>query len=89
MAAVSDGRPRAIPFNPLKPFNGYEFADLVASRRGATAHCALPNRINNPVAQVLRIWLRHSCWPPPSQQVESESPEFGNPPSIQAKDTPL
>ena len=23
MAAVSNGRPRAIPFNPLKPFNGY------------------------------------------------------------------
>jgi transposase-like protein len=27
----------------------------------------------------LRIWLRHSCWPPPSQQVESECPRFGNP----------
>jgi hypothetical protein len=26
----------------------------------------------------LRIWLRHSCWPPPSQQVESECPRFGN-----------
>jgi hypothetical protein len=37
----------------------------------------------------LRIWLRHSCWPPPSQQVESECPRFGNPPSIQAKDSPL
>jgi len=89
MAAMPDRRSRAIPFNPLKPFNGYRFADLVASRRRATAHCALPNRINNPVAQVLRIWLRHSCWPPPSQQVESECPRFGNPPSIQAKDSPL
>ncbi len=61
-----------------KPFNGYGFADLVASRRCAPAHCALPNRINNPVAQDLRIWLRHSCWPPPSQQVESEPRRFGN-----------
>jgi creatinine amidohydrolase len=26
-----------------------------------------------------RIRLRHSCWPPPSQQVESKSPRFGNP----------
>ena len=85
MAAVSNGRPRAIPFNPLKPFNGYGFADLVASRRGATAHCALPNRINHPVAQVLRIWLRHSCWPPPSQQVESKSLQFGNPPQFKPK----
>ncbi len=79
MAAVSNGRPRAIPFNPLKPFNGDEFADLLASRRGATAHCALPNRINHPVAQVLRIWLRHSCWPPPSQQVELEFPDLAIP----------
>jgi hypothetical protein len=79
MAAMPDRRSRAIPFNALKPFNGYGFADLVASRRCAPAHCALPNRINHPVAQVLRIWLRHSCWPPPSQQVESECPRFGNP----------
>ena len=41
MAAMPDRRSRAIPFNPLKPFNGYEFADLVASRRCATARCAL------------------------------------------------
>ena len=30
-------------------------------------------------ARPLRIRLRHSCWPPPSQQVESECPQFGNP----------
>ena len=70
MAAMPDRRSRTIPFNPLKPLIGYEFADLVTSRRCATAACAFPNRINNPVAQVLRIWLRHSCWPPPSQQVK-------------------
>jgi len=27
----------------------------------------------------LWVRLRHSCWPPPSQQVESKSPRFGNP----------
>ena len=37
MAAVSDRRSRAIPFNPLKPFDRHRFADLVAPRRCAAA----------------------------------------------------
>jgi hypothetical protein len=53
-----------MPFNPLKPFDGDGFADFVAPRRRAAAHLALLDRINHPVAQVLRIRLRHSCWPP-------------------------
>src|SRR6266567_4680045 len=29
--------------------------------------------------QILRIRLRHSCWPPPSRQLESCSRRYGNP----------
>ena len=40
MAAMSDRLSRAIPFNPLKPFDRHEFADLVATRCCAAAHFA-------------------------------------------------
>ena len=56
----------------------YRFADLIAPRRRPAAHFAPLHRVDHPVTQVLRIRLRHSCWPPPSQQVESKSPRFGN-----------
>jgi hypothetical protein len=86
MAAMSDRLSRAIPFNPLKPFDRHGLADRVMTRGCAAAHLAPLHRINHPVAQVLRIRLRHPCWPPPSPQVESKSPRFGNPhPPIQAK----
>jgi hypothetical protein len=55
VAAVPDRLSRAIPFNPLKPFDGDGFADRITPRRCATAHFALLNRINHAVAQVLRI----------------------------------
>jgi hypothetical protein len=50
---------------------------------------AVDGPIEQAVPQVLRIWLWHSCWPPPSQQIESKSARFGNPTSIQAKNSPL
>jgi hypothetical protein len=78
VAAVPDRLSRAIPFHPLEPFDRYGFTDLVVASRRAAAQASL-HRVNHPVAQVLRIRLRHSCWPPPSQQVESKYPRFGNP----------
>ena len=78
VAAVPDRLSRAIPFHPLEPFDRYGFTDLVVASRRAAAQASL-HRVNHPVAQVLRIRLGHSCWPPPSQQVESKYPRFGNP----------
>jgi hypothetical protein len=72
VAAVSNRPSRAIPFNAFKPLDRHRFADLVAPRRRAPAHLAPLHRVNHPITQVLRIRLWHSCWPPPSQQVESE-----------------
>src|ERR1700683_4714262 len=38
VAAVPDRLSRAVPFNPLKPFDRRRFANLVAPRRCAAAH---------------------------------------------------
>jgi hypothetical protein len=38
VAAVPDRLSRAVPFNPLKPFDRHRFANLVAPRRCAAAH---------------------------------------------------
>ena len=59
MTAVPDRLSRSIPFNPLKPFDRYGFADLVAPRRCATAQLASLHCINHAVTQVLRIGLCH------------------------------
>ena len=53
MAAMSDRLSRAIPFNPLKPFDRHGFADLVATRCCAAADFAPLHRINHAVTQVL------------------------------------
>src|ERR1700688_142223 len=37
------------------------------------------NRPDHPPTQILRIWLRHPCWPPPSRKLESYSRPYGNP----------
>ena len=66
----------------LNVTNVHGFADLIAPRRRAPAHRAPLHRVNHPITQVLRIWLRHPCWPPPSQQVEPEATRFGNPPEF-------
>src|SRR5271167_1121037 len=79
MAAMSDPLARAVSLKAFKPFDGYGFADLVTPRSSAAAHPPFHHGVDNPIAQVLRIWLRHPCWPPPSQQVESDHRRFGNP----------
>ena len=73
MAAMSDRLPRAVPFNSLKPFERHRFADLVAARFAA-------RRLISPLftASITRsrksceYGFTISCWPPPSQQVESD-----------------
>src|SRR3977135_685015 len=37
------------------------------------------DRLDHPPTQFLRIWLRHSCRPPPSRKLESYSRRYGNP----------
>src|SRR5229473_5312070 len=37
------------------------------------------DRPNHPPTQILRIRLRHACWPPPSRHLESCSRRYGNP----------
>src|SRR4249920_1814427 len=37
------------------------------------------NRRDHAPTQVLRIRLRHPCWPPPSRKLESYSCRYGNP----------
>src|SRR5258708_33505964 len=37
------------------------------------------NRLDHASTQVLRIRLRHPCWPPPSRKLESYSRPHGNP----------
>ena len=59
MAAVSDRRSRAIPFNPLKPFDSHGLADLVPARGRAAAHFAPLDRVNHAITQILRIRLCH------------------------------
>ena len=55
--------------------------DSLTPNRAAAARRLIPpdhDRVDHPVAQILRISSSHPCWPPPSQQVESEQARFGN-----------
>src|SRR5260370_29129626 len=52
-----------------------DFALLRSFRNGGPAL----DRPDNSPTQILRIRLRHSCWPPPSRQLESYSRRYGNP----------
>ena len=89
MAAMSERLPGAMAFNAFQPLDGHRFADLVVTTRCSAAHLAPLHRVNHPVAQILRIWLRHPCWPLPIQQVESKSRRFGNPAPTQSKSRTL
>ena len=73
MAAVSDRLSRAIPFNALKPFDRQDFADLVAARCCAAALSPLFTASITRSRKSCEYGFAISCWPPPSQQVESKS----------------
>src|SRR5271167_3260683 len=45
------------------------------------------DRPDHSSTQILRIRLRHSCWPPPSRKLESYSRRYGNPPSQPFRET--
>src|SRR5271168_5352574 len=70
-------RPRTAPFEALHPLDGRGLAHPKARRSRPPAHLSPNHRVDHPVAQVLRICTGHPCWPPPSQQVESEQCRFG------------
>jgi hypothetical protein len=56
--------------------------DSLTPKRAAAARRLISARATasiTQVAQVLRICTGHPCWPPSSQQVESEQYRFGNP----------
>src|SRR3984957_17218624 len=72
-------RPRTASFEALHPLDGRGLAHPEARRSRPPAHPSPNYRVDHPVAQVLRICTGHPRWPPPSQQVESEQCQFGNP----------
>ncbi len=76
-------RPRTAPFEALHPLDRRGLAHPKAVRSRTPAHPPTKHRVNHPVAQILRICTGHPCWPPSSQQVESEQRRFGNPKPIQ------
>ena len=41
------------------------------------------NRLNDAASQVIRVWLRHSCWPLSGGKLESQRPIRGNPGATQ------
>ena len=59
MTAMPDRRPRAILFKAPQPFDCRRLADLVMSSRSAAAQLTPLHRVDHPIAQILRIWLRH------------------------------
>src|ERR1700722_7478545 len=72
-------RPRTAPFEALHPLDGRGLAHPKARNGRPPAHLSPRHRVDPPVAQVLLICTGHPCWPPPSQQVESEQCRFENP----------
>ena len=74
MAAMSDRLSRAVPFNSLKPFDRYRFADLVAGAPGcAAAHLAPLHRIKHALTHVSPIRLCHLLLASrPANRVESK-----------------
>ena len=45
------------------------------------------DRLDHLSTQILRIRLRHPCWPPPSRNLESYSHANGNPPNQSFRET--
>ena len=71
IAALSDRLSRTMAFKALRAVA----TDSLTSCDGPLPRIQLAplHRLDHPVAQVLRIRLCHSGWPPPSRQVESKS----------------
>src|SRR5258708_24136012 len=64
----------------LKPEKSYDRTDAHATLLGGLGYGSPAiNRFDHASTQVLRIRLRHPCWPPPSRKLESYSRSHGNP----------
>src|SRR5260370_33545423 len=64
----------------LKPEEAYDRTDAHATLLGGVGYASPAiDRFDHAFTQVLRIRLRHPCWPPPSRKLESYSRKHGNP----------
>src|SRR5260370_39666814 len=64
----------------VKPEEAYDRTDAHATLlAGVGDGSPAINRFDHASTQVLRIRLRHPCWPPPSTELESYSRPHGNP----------
>src|SRR4030081_3814261 len=64
----------------VKPEEAYDRTDAHAALLGSVRYGSPAiDRFDHAPTQVLRIRLRHSCWPPPSRELESYSRRHGNP----------
>src|SRR5258708_18948430 len=64
----------------VKPEEAYDRTDAHATLlAGVGDGSPAINRFDHASTQVLRIRLRHPCWPPPSRELESYSRRHGNP----------
>ena len=89
MATMSDRLSGAMAFDPFEPLDGCGFADLVVTARRPAAHLALSTASIIRSRKSCEYVFAISCWPPPSQQVESKSRRFGNPAPTQSKSSTL
>src|ERR1700730_12149009 len=65
----------------VKLEEAYDRADAHATLLGGVGYgSAIINCLDHASTQVLRIWFRHACRPPPSRKLESYSRWHGNPP---------
>ncbi len=76
MAAHLPRRHRARCPLPLRPLHHRRDGNTEPSRHG-TARLTAENRCHNAPAKIIRKRSDHRCWPPPSQHLESQSPQPG------------
>src|SRR5437660_12219990 len=64
----------------VKPEEAYDRTDAHTALLGSVRYGSpAMHRFDHAPTQVLRVRLRHSCWPPPSRELESYSRRHGNP----------
>src|SRR5256885_3758828 len=64
----------------VKPEEAYDRTDAHTALLGSVRYGSpAMHRFDHAPTQVLRIRLRHPCWPPPSRELESYSRQHGNP----------
>ena len=87
LVAAKLGRADAARF-AVKPEEAADRADAhVALLRSFRNGGATLDRCDYASTQILRKWLRHPCWPPPSRKLESYPPPDGNPPTLPFRET--